>query len=186
MQVATSADRDWTSWPLHQSYPPVMEQIILLAASGKFQEKNVRVGQPLAQAFPATAAGAEATVKKPAGGGPETTVRLKDDGDVSQFIFEDTDRSGVYPVEIGPPLTLKTDFAANPDPIESDPAKLDQTGLKDAVRGWKFFYDNDWRGLEKNAQSVGRRGEMHRPMLWGVLILLIVESVLAWWFGHHR
>ena len=29
IQVATSADRDWTSWPLHQSYPPVMEQMIL-------------------------------------------------------------------------------------------------------------------------------------------------------------
>jgi len=35
VQVATSADRDWTSWPLHQSYPPVMEQIVLLAAAGR-------------------------------------------------------------------------------------------------------------------------------------------------------
>ncbi len=28
IQVATSADTGWTSWPLHQSYPPVMEQIV--------------------------------------------------------------------------------------------------------------------------------------------------------------
>jgi len=124
-------------------------------------------------------------VRKP-GNVPPVTARLKAAGDVSVFTYEDTDRSGVYSVDVGPPVALSTAFAANPDPIESDPAKLDQSGLKDAVRGWKFVYDSDWRGLEKNASSLGRRGEMHRPMLWAVLILLIVESVLAWRFGHHR
>ena len=82
--------------------------------------------------------------------------------------------------------SCRNDFAANPDPAESDPAKLDPNGLKDAVPGWKFLYDSDWRGLEKNASAVGQRGELHRPMLWAVLVLLIVESVLAWKFGHHR
>ncbi len=185
VQVATSADRDWTSWPLHQSYPPVMEQIVYLAAAGKSQERNVRVGQPLSQAFPPSAAGAEVSIRRP-GPGPEVKTMLKGAGDVSQLAYEDTDRSGVYSVDVGPPLSLKTAFSANPDPIESDPAKLDEGGLKDAVRGWKFLYDNDWRGLEKNAGGLSRRGEMHRPMLWAVLILLIVESVLAWRFGHHR
>ena len=185
VQIATSADRDWTSWPLHQSYPPVMEQIVLLAASGRSQERNVRVGQPLAQAFAPSAAGAEATVKRP-GNVPPGTTRLKPAGDVSLLDYADTDRSGVYAVSVGPPVAKTFDFAANPDPIESNPAKLDQSGLKEAVRGWNFLYDSDWRGLEKNAGSVGRRGEMHRPMLWAVLILLIVESVLAWRFGHHR
>lgn len=185
VQVATSADREWTSWPLHLSFPPVMEQVVLLAASGKFQERNVRVGQPLAQAFPPNDAGAEVAVQKP-GGGPVGTTRLKAAGDISQLTFEDTDRSGVYSVEVGPPVTQKTAFSANPDPIESDPTKLDQGGLKDAVRGWKFVYDSDWRGLDKSTASVGQRGEMHRPLLWAVLTLLIVESVLAWKFGHHR
>ena len=185
VQVATSADRDWTSWPLHQSFPPVMEQIVLLAASGRFAEKNIRVGQPLSQSFPPSAAGAEVSVRKP-GAPAVATAKLKGAGDVAQFVYEDTDRSGVYGVDVGPPLMLKTAFGANPDPVESDPLKLDQAGLKDAVPGWKFLYDNDWHGLEKNASSVGQKGELHRPMLWAVLVLLIVESVLAWRFGHHR
>jgi hypothetical protein len=184
IQVATSADRDWTSWPLHQSFPPVMEQIVLLAASGRFEEKNVRVGQPLSQAFPTSGSGAEVAVRKP-GATVAAATKLKSAGDVSQLLFEDTDRSGVYQVDVGPPLSLKTLFAANPDPAESDPAKLDQAGLKDAVPGWKFLYDSDWRGLEKNAMSVGQRGELHRPLLWAVLVLLLTESVLAWRFGHH-
>ncbi len=184
VQVATSADRDWTTWPLHPSFPPVMEQIVLLAASGKFEDRNVRVGQPLLQAFPPTATGAEAGVTRP--GGKKAATKLRSAGDVSQFTFDDTDLSGVYNVEIGSPLNLKTAFAANPDPIESDPAKLDENGLKQAVPNWKFFYDNDWHGLEKNATSLGARGEIHRPLLWTVLILLLVESVLGWWFGHYR
>ena len=56
IQVATSADAGWTTWPLHQSYPPVMEQIVLQAASGRMAERNVRVGQPLDQSLPAAGA----------------------------------------------------------------------------------------------------------------------------------
>ena len=53
IQVATSADAGWTNWPAHASYPPVMEQVIFQAASGRQAERNVRVGQPLDQAAPA-------------------------------------------------------------------------------------------------------------------------------------
>ena len=31
----------------------------------------------------------------------------------------------------------------------------------------------------------GQRGEFHRPLLWGVLALLLIESFLAWKFGHN-
>ena len=186
IQVATSADRDWTSWPLHQSYPPVMEQIVLLAASGRFEERNVRVGQPLVQAFPPRRPGPRPSSRRPARGQPATT-KLKAAGDVSAASASKTPTARAFiRSESAPRWRSKTTFAANPDPTESDPAKLDQAGLKDAVPGWKFLYDSDWRGLEKNASSVGRRGEMHRPLLWAVLVLLIVESILAWRFGHHR
>ena len=32
--VATSADIGWTNWPVHRSYPPVMQQIVMSASSG--------------------------------------------------------------------------------------------------------------------------------------------------------
>ena len=92
---------------------------------------------------------------------------------------------GPYQVKIGPPLALESTFAANPDPAESDPAKLDRAGLAEAVPGWNFAYLTNWRELTGNAASVGRRGELHRPLLYGVLVLLLLESFLAWKFGHH-
>ena len=56
IQVATSADTGWTTWPLHKSYPPVMQQIVLRASAGRLAERNIRVGQPFDQSFPAAGA----------------------------------------------------------------------------------------------------------------------------------
>ncbi len=183
IQVATSADSEWTTWPLHPSYPPVMGEVILQAAGGKLAERNVRVGQPLDQALPAS--GAEAAVTVLAPDGRSLPSKLQAAGGVSRLHFEDTDLSGAYQVKIGPPLAQEAAFSANPDPAESDPAKLDRAGLADAVPGWDFAYLTNWKELTGNAASVSRRGELHRSLLYGVLILLIVESVLAWKFGHH-
>ncbi len=183
LQVATSADSEWTAWPVRPSYPPVMGSVIHQAAGGKLAERNVRVGQPLDQALPAS--GAEAAVTVLAPDGRSLPSKLQAAGGVSRLHFEDTDLSGAYQVKIGPPLAQEAAFAANPDPAESDPAKLDRAGLADAVPGWDFAYLTNSKDLTDNAASVSRRGELHRSLLYGVLILLIVESVLAWKFGHH-
>jgi hypothetical protein len=117
--------------------------------------------------------------------GKTLPTKLQPAGGVSMLHFEKTDLSGPYQVKLGPPLALEATFAANPNPAESDPAKLDRAGLAEAVPGWNFAYLTNWRELTGNAKSVSQRGELHRPLLYGVLILLIVESVLAWLFGHH-
>ena len=185
IQVATTADSDWTTWPLHKSYPPIMEKIIFQAAAGRMSERNVRVGQPFDQALPpAASTAAIATVHRP--DNKDAIVKLQSGGDVSRFFFEGTNLSGLYLVKIGPPLGLDSAFSANPDPIESDPAKLDRAGLIESVPGWSFDYFNDTKNLLHDATAVTRRGELQRPFLWAVLALLIIESILAWRFGHHR
>jgi len=198
VQVATTADAGWSTWPLHPSYAPVMEQVVLQAAAGRLAERNVRVGQPLDQVLPASASGTPADVVRP--DDAKSQVRLKASGDVSLFHFEATDLSGTYRVRFAgagasgasaaPPgsagaVAGESTFAANPDPAESDPAKLDKAGLTEAVPGWKFSLLTNWRDLTGNATSVGRRGELHRQLLYAVLALLIIESVMAWRFGHH-
>jgi len=184
IQVATSADVGWTTWPLHQSYPPIMEQIVLEAAAGRLSERNVRVGQPIDRALPASAGGAAVEVIRP--DDARVAAKLQPAGDVSLFHFEDTDLSGLYRAKFAAPLATESLFAANPDPAESDPAKLDKAGLFGAVPGWNPTYLTNWRDLSQSATSVGRRGELHRPLLYALLAMLLVESVMAWWFGHHR
>ncbi len=109
-----------------QSYPPVMEQIVLRASAGRLTERNIRVGQPYDQSFPETATAAAGDGRH-AQGAVASPPKLQPAGGVSQFHFEQTDLSGAYKVKIGPPLGLESSFAANPDPAESD---LDQAGRR--------------------------------------------------------
>jgi hypothetical protein len=141
------------------------------------------VGQPLDQALPASGTSAPVSVVVP--DGKSIPTKLQAAGGVSLLHFEKTDLSGPYQVKLGPPLALDATFAANPNPAESDPAKLDRAGLAEAVPGWNFAYLTNWRELTASAKSVSRHGELHRPLLYGVLLLLLLESVLAWLFGHH-
>jgi hypothetical protein len=180
--VATSADRGWTTWPIHKSYVPVMQQIVLRASAGRLSERNIRVGQPFDQSFPAGSA-APVTVDTPRGQRIES--KLQAALGVSQLHFEQTDRAGLYQVRIGPPLALESPFCANIDPAESDLTKLDHAGLTELLPGWNFLYLTNTQELKKDASSVGRRGELHRPLLVGLLLLLLLESFLAWKFGHH-
>ena len=181
--IATSADTGWTTWPIHRSYPPVMQQIVLQASAGRISERNIRVGQPLDQSFSASGVDAPVTVVTPKG--QSVAVKLTATGGVSHFHFEQTDLSGLYQVKIGRPLELERWFAANTDPAESDLTKLDLPALKELLPGWNFQYLTNWKELTEDARSVGRRGELHRPLLYGVLILLLVESIMAWRFGHN-
>jgi hypothetical protein len=183
IQVATSADAGWTTWPFHNSYLPIMQQMVLQAAAGRLQERTIRVGQPYDQSFPPAGEAAPVTVTTPRG--QPVATKLKAAGGLSQLHFTQTEFSGPYQVRIGPPLASETSFAANPDPAESDPAKLDRSGLAERFPGWNFAHLTNWRELTRSAASVGRRGELHRPLLYGVLALLLLESFLAWKFGHH-
>jgi hypothetical protein len=181
--VATSADTGWTTWPVHKSYVPVMQQLVVQAAAGRLSERNIRVGQPFDLPFPSSGAGVAATVVTPKG--QNLPSKLQPAGGVSQFHFEQTELSGPYQIRIGPPLAREAWFAANTDPAESDLAKLDRAALAEILPGWNFLYLTSSRELAEDTRSVGRRGELHRPMLYALLALLLVESILAWKFGHH-
>ncbi len=184
--VATSADTGWTTWPIHKSYVPIMQQVVLRASAGRLHERNIRVGQPYDQAFPETALAAPTTVVTPKG--QAIAGRLRPSGGVSQFHFEQTDLAGRYQVKIGAPLGQESSFAANTEPAESELARLDQVALGAAIPGWNFLYlhPSNWKELSGEAASVGRRGELHRPMLLAMLVLLLLESFLAWKFGHNE
>jgi hypothetical protein len=181
--VATSADTGWTTWPIHKSYAPIMQEMVLLASAGRLSQRNIRVGQPFDRSFSIAGASAPVTVTTPRK--QSVATKLQASGGVSQFHFEQTDSAGDYQVKVGAPLALDTLFAANTNPAESDLAKLDRARLAEILPGWKFAYLTNPKELAADASAVGRKGELHRPLLYGLLTLLLLESLLAWRFGHH-
>ncbi len=188
IQVATSASiPPGPTGRCTRDFPPIMEQVITPGRLGSARRAE-RPGRPavrpggLPHRF---GLGRKPSVEVTRPDEVHAASKLKPSGDVSLFHFEETDLSGAYRAKFGPPLALESIFAANPDPIESDPFKLDRAGLTDAVPGWAFTYLTNWKDLTTNSTSVGRRGELHRPLLWALLAFLIIESIAAWKFGHH-
>ncbi len=179
--VATSADSQWSTWPLHPSYPVVMGEMALLAASGRTGEKNLTVGQAIDQAYPTSAGAAPVSLRTPEKGVRELTLRPDADG--SYLRVDPPETSGVFEAEIGPPVSRRDKFAVNVPVIESDPARIEPGALKEAVPGFDPVVIKSADELTKAAEEVARRGEIHRPLLLAVLVLILAETLMAWWMG---
>lgn len=183
--VSTSADASWTGWPVSPSYLPVVHELVAYGLGGKLRNRNVLVGQPLAEPVASVASDIPITVVDPAGHSEPLRVERREDYGV--FLFDSTDTSGIYRVDIGPPLVERRLFAANVKPAESDLTKLDRDALREQVfAGTEFAYVTHLQSPEQDRQlSVRQRGDLHRMLLYGVLALLLAELFLAWKFGHY-
>jgi hypothetical protein len=157
--------------------------MFLQAAEGRLAQHNIAVGQPLDQSFGAAGLNVPASITLP----DNKTAKIKLIGgeEGSKLHFEQTDLSGAYRVQIAPPIDQESTFAANGPAVESNPAKLDRLVLADTLSGWNFAYYTNLQELISNPSAVSQKGELHRPLLYAVLVLLFVESILAWLFGHH-
>jgi hypothetical protein len=181
VMIATSADSKWSTWPLHPSYPVVMGEIALLAASGRTGEKNSLVGQEIIQSYPATAGAAAVTLKTPDKGARE--LALRPEADATYLRLAPPETSGVYEAAIAPPVARTDRFAVNTPVVESDPARVDPGSLKELVPGFDPVVIKSAEELTKAADEVARRGEVHRPLLLAVLVLILLETLFAWWIG---
>ena len=102
------------------------------------------------------------------------------------FLFDQTQLSGSYRVKFGPPLATEALFAVNVDPKESDLTKLQPEELRAMLPGWRFTYLTNWQAIATGKSSVTQnRGELHHYLLYAALLLVFVESLLAWKFGHY-
>ena len=118
--------------------------------------------------------------------GQSVATKLQAAGGVSQFHFEQTELSGAVPGEDRPAAGARTSFAANPDPAESDSTKLDRAAWP-RLPGLELRLPDQLARTDREmpARSAGS-GELHRPLLYALLDLALLESFLAWKFGHHE
>ena len=75
----------------------------------------------------------------------------------------------------------------NVDPVESDLARITAEQLRDQVwPGVPFLHQTTWQDLdEAPVGRIARRHRLPKALLYAVLVLLFVETFLAWRFGHH-
>jgi von Willebrand factor type A domain/Aerotolerance regulator N-terminal len=182
--VTTSADIEWTNWPFWPSYVPVMNELINYVIADRQRDRTVLVGETLASPVVPSAVETPVTIELP--GKQLVARRMPPHDEVDFFLYDQTGRSGGYRVSFGPPVATEDLFAVNVDSRESDLARIEPDELRERFPSWRFVYLTNWQAIASGQSSVTEnRGELHRYFLFGALILMFIESFLAWKFGHY-
>lgn len=165
----------WTALSTWPSFPPLVQEMLAVAVTGRRDDLNLLVGDPLEGSVQSTAANLPLSVILP--GGQSERVRMKIDGANSRWTFGNTNWSGMYKANYGPPLDRSQWFAVNVDSRESDLTRFDADLLPSQFRR-DFAADEAAPSLPST-----RPVQYFRYLLGMVLILLIVETFLAYRFG---
>ena len=183
--VATSADTSWTTLPLSPSYVPLVQEIIAFCLADGAADRNTLVGKPLHE-FVASAGDLNAVVVRT----PDSQrreVRLSGSGNQREWTFADTRKNGIYAVRPAASDGEEQLFAVNVDTAESDLAQLGLDRLRAEVwPGIPFQYKTTWQEPD-HPESVALRavpGRLHILLLGAALGLLLLDTFLAWRFGH--
>jgi hypothetical protein len=171
---STNPPTPWTalsSWP---SFPPLVHEMLHLAVSGRAAGRNVLVGDDLSGV--ANTADGRAELTRP--DGSSQRLALVQDGPDTRWTYSDAMASGVYSAHAG---SLEQKFAVNLNPRESDLARLDPDLLPSQ------FDRGPTEGADPTPAVAGREGTSYfRWLLSLVLVLVLCEPCLAWYFGRGR
>jgi hypothetical protein len=186
-----TADRDWGDWPRDPSYPIAMQEWVKYLAPRRALQRTVTAAEPLLWR---THPGVHYEVLLP--DGRTRAIPATAHGWAS---FEETERAGFYCVmakpadpRLKPPAGALEPvwFASRRDVRESDLEPAAEERLVEALSDkglTAVVHDRAGGGQSDVAANAGlSSGGGHKLWRWcalGLGILLVLELVVAWWFG---
>jgi hypothetical protein len=196
----STVNMDWNTWPASPSFPALMQELLHLAIAGRLREQAATVGEVLEEYLPAGGTGLDFTLQTP--DGRTESGRTLPQADVNVLRCAETDLSGVYRATVGQHpqeylFAVNVPTAAESQQLcESDLARMNLTELQSAYPGWDSQLVTDLRQVvHSGGPAINHGGDrpLHgmglviaRWLLLAVVILLVIEVVLAWRFGHYR
>jgi hypothetical protein len=188
----TTADRAGNDWPIEPSFVLAVREAVRGTARPTPLTNTITAGEPMRRVIYSSQQITTARLNPPGGGEPQSLAAVPlaetpgDRGPGVTIAVPDTRRAGVYRVawDEGPLGTQQDLFAANPDPRESDLARVTETELKtllDPLDVEIAVARGDVAGL---FSPTGR--EIWRDLAVSLLLLLILESLFAAWVGRSR
>lgn len=180
--ITTAVDQTWGNWAVWPSYLPLVQEIVFHAVSSETSGQRLLVGEGWQRTVQTRGADVTGIVARP--DGDSEPARSTPNANLTDFHYDRTDKSGVYTLQLGPPLNRKESFVVNVDPRESNLTRLERDDLeRDLLAGTDFRYLTDWKELERQSTgSTTETGDLSRLFLYVVLYLLFVEQLLAWKF----
>jgi hypothetical protein len=166
----------WTALPTWPSFPPLVQEMLAYATSGRTAERNVLVGDPLSGVLQNATLAQALEIASP--NGRTERVSLEPEGEDATWNFGSTTASGIYEARFGPPREMAQLYAVNVNTRESDLECLDVDLLPSQI-------STDALTQEAATTTIptGRPTELFRWFLGSVLLLLVAETILAWRFG---
>ncbi len=187
--IATSADKEWHSWPDHPTFLPVMIELMYYAAGPGRVSEDYFVGSTVEIPVPASEFEPDVVVRTP--GYPAerevgVTAVEREGGNGFAVKWSQANSAGVYQFVLkrrdGGEVVRQA--AVNVDPRESDLSGVDEEALRRALHQTPFDYVN---GLEELGEVAGEpHVEFWRPVLLTLFGLLMAEQGLAWFWGRRK
>jgi hypothetical protein len=165
--------------PAKPDYPPLMLNLTAYLATGKEDELNGLVGGLITTAAqpnqPETA-----NVVMPDGRRAPVEVERSADS-TSRIVLRDTRQPGFYVIEHGP---RRREFSINPDITDSNLKGADPKLVK-TYFGGRAELVNETEGRMAHAEFDAAR-ELASPLAIALLACVVIESILATWFGARK
>jgi len=197
--VTSTLNMDWNSWPGSPSFGAMMQELTRYAVTGRLREHQSLVGEMLEEFLPG---GAELDVNIFLPGQQHASVQARTQGadDLQLFRWTHTDQSGIYRMLVGQDpheyLFAVNVPATTPDQrgSESDLARTNREGLQAAYSGLDFQLVRALDEVRHSGGPVAADAAVAKHnigpaiahyLLLAVLVLLLVEVVLAWFFAHY-
>ncbi|MCC7191230.1 MAG: BatA domain-containing protein [Phycisphaeraceae bacterium] len=183
--LTTTADRQWSDWPIEPTYVLAVRAAALNLTRGSSQQDNVSVGQPLVYAFHGPDRPLEPNIAVPHRDSVQPLlVEPAEGGFVLRYL--DTRRAGIYlmswkDIQGKPHSHL---FAVNIDAGESELEPIADGQLAGLMGRLQPQIVHTKGVTAEKAQQSGK--EVWRTLATALLALLVIESMLAVWVGRER
>jgi hypothetical protein len=183
--LAVGADRDQSGLPILPTWLPLVHEMLGHVVLRTGRDANILVGEPIGGVLPASAAGTQAEIVRPNGSTEEIVLTTSAEG----VLYEDseTTQAGIYRIRTAAVESGEIVFAVNVDPRESDLTKLSPEELRNEILpGLDIDYRTD--APDAPAALGGTNVTQYNWAAWllyAALGLAVVETWLAYRFGHH-
>jgi hypothetical protein len=178
-----TADREWSNWPQQPSFVLAMRNAVQAAAAQSANSNHAIAGESLVAELEATNLPSEAKVAPPGGIEP-IGLAVDTASDPPVLRYPDTLLAGFYPIswltQEGAAQALL--FGVNVDARECTDQRLGTVELE------RLLPDLSWTlvHLGSRDESNVARVEMWRPVIYGFLALIAIESIFAAWVSRER
>ncbi|HSU66066.1 MAG TPA: BatA domain-containing protein [Tepidisphaeraceae bacterium] len=182
--VSTTANDEWTDFPAHVAYMPLMQELLAHSVKSGTYWLNLEVGQPLVVP-PTVRMTALPTLldpdKKPVVLESETTNDPANGQPTTVYRSTPLNAPGVYSLSLG---TATIPIAVNIPASEADVRTINDQQVRHALGDIDMTLEGDQPPSEAAVAQAGRDWGWHIMVV--VLALLGLEAFMAMRFGHWR